>query len=129
MKFPCSSECTTVNKLSEKFVLKVSDENMRVILLNSNPFFTFKKPGNLKEKQFLFMEALRWADLVNRKIDEINVEFCSKISCFHFYENSGTFFSRENGEMGKFARTKLLFKCRFISILNYHHQATQNTAF
>ena len=130
MNYPCSYECTMGNDLhSKKFFLKISDENMRIILLNSTPFFTFNKPETLKEKQFLFMEARRWVYLVNEKMDKISVEFCKNFPCHHFYENSGIFFSKENGEMGKFNNGRKLFKCRFIYILNNHHQTVQNIAF
>jgi hypothetical protein len=103
-------------------LLRVDENNMRVLILDNQPFFKFKKPENYKEKEFLFFEGKRFcflhADTASMPTDILIFE-ANKRPQSYVLDDQKLFYNPDKKLIGTFLTKKICNKIRFTHILNY----------
>ena len=109
-------------------MLKNSEENMRILLLNNTPFFEFSVPENLQQKQFFFFESLRFVEVFNKNqktnIFYENLQKPLSTKKYKKTKNDELFDIHAKMIVGKFLTNKTLLNLKFVFFLNFQHEIT-----
>ena len=104
-------------------IMEVDSNNMRVLLLNKQPFFKFKKPSDFIEKQFFYFEALRFCHLHLTTMGittDFLIENLKGKRVSYFLDKEELFYHPVDKKfLGKFITNKICNKIRFVNVLNF----------
>lgn len=102
--------------------MEIDDDNMRILLLNGSPFFKFKKPENLHEKQYFYFEAQRFCYLhqstLHISTDKL-MDLVKKPVSYWIDDDRLIYHPVDKKIIGKFITTKTCNKIRFVNVLNF----------